>query len=173
MTKFSGLVVSICALLAACAHQKTQPDVQFDPATDARVRVYFGVATKFFFNTTCYPKHGGKAVTKPRVFNLANTTIGMPVPADAERYYDEYVVKGGQPLTTSFSVGGRQEVGAVVLSTAYDSRAWTFVPQAGADYEIVPVQEKLRIRFLVRRLSLKDGIVSTEPEPFTSAPRCE
>lgn len=87
MTKFSGLIVSICLLLTACAHQKTQPDVQYDPATDARVRVYFGVATKFFFNTTCYPKHGGKAATKPRVFNLANTTIGMPVPADAERYY--------------------------------------------------------------------------------------
>lgn len=116
MTKFSGLIVSICLLLTACAHQKTQPDVQYDPATDARVRVYFGVATKFFFNTTCYPKHGGKAVTKPRVFNLANTTIGMPVPADAERYYDEYVVKGGQPLTTCLPLVDVERLGMSYLT---------------------------------------------------------
>ena len=107
------------------------------------------------------------------MWNLANTTIGMPVPADADRYYDEYVVKADQPLTASFTVGGRQQVGELIIDQRIESSGLTFIPQPGGDYEIVPVQEKSVIRFLVRRLHVRDGVVSAETEPFAIASPCE
>ncbi|WP_081055045.1 hypothetical protein [Burkholderia diffusa] len=166
-------VISLCVLFAGCASHNTQ-SVAYDPVNDARIRVYFGVTTKLFFNSTCETTarplrfgYSGTWVSKPRLLNLANTTIGMPVPEDAYRYYDEYVIKAGQPLTISI----HRLTGIHANIPEHDSG--TFVPQAGKDYEAFPVLRSGYFRLNVRRLIVEDDRVQTEPLDTKSAPLCD
>ncbi|WP_199032046.1 hypothetical protein [Ralstonia sp. ASV6] len=166
MTKTTGLALLICLLLTACAHQ--QQEVRSNPDTNARVRVYFGAATNFYFNTTCLPKRGGTPVAAPRMLNLANTTIGMPVPRDAYRYYDEYVVRAKEPLSVSVTTGGQQRFGAITYASKLIETAWMFVPEAEADYEVIPVEEGGIQSLALRRLHVSTGAVSTSPAHFSA-----
>ncbi|MBK3824286.1 hypothetical protein [Paraburkholderia aspalathi] len=152
----------------------------YNPQTDARVRVYFGVSTHFYFNTACEPQRGalgyggggGMAVAKPRMLHLANTTIGMPVPEDAYRYYDEYVVKADQPLTITLDTGGWSQVNGFVITETRQHVAGSFVPRPGMDYEAFPGGNKGSLRLTVRQLRLEDERVQTEPMTADPAPLC-
>ncbi|WP_080424627.1 hypothetical protein [Burkholderia ubonensis] len=173
------LMLALFAFFAGCASHNTQ-SVAYDPANDARIRVYFGTDTHFYFNTACEPKkhafsfaNRGMWVAKPRMLNLANTTIGMPVPADAYRYYDEYVIKANEPLTITLDTGGTSQNGGVVFSTPREHVAGTFVPAAGRDYEAFAVRPSGRLRLNVRRLIVEDNRVQTESMDVKSAPSCE
>ncbi|KUY83336.1 hypothetical protein [Burkholderia sp. RF4-BP95] len=172
-------VLGLCVLFAGCASHSAQ-SVAYDPANDARIRVYFGTDTHFYFNTSCEPKkHAfdfasrGTAVAKPRLLNLANTTIGMPVPEDAYRYYDEYVVKANEPLTITLDTGGTSQTGGVVFSTPREHAAGTFVPQAGKDYEAFAIHPSGYLRLEIRRLIVEDDRVRTESIGVKHAPLCE
>ncbi|WP_334042075.1 hypothetical protein [Burkholderia ambifaria] len=154
-------------------------NVTYDPANDARIRVYFGTDTHFYFNTSCEPKkhafssaNRGMWVARPRMLNLANTTIGMPVPDDAYRYYDEYVIKADEPLTITLDTGGTSQTGGVVFSTPREHAAGTFVPQAGKDYEAFAVRRSGYFRLNVRRLIVDGERVRTEPVAAPEAREC-
>ncbi|WP_080436363.1 hypothetical protein [Burkholderia ubonensis] len=165
-------VISLCVLFAGCASHNTQ-SIAYDPANDARIRVYFGVTTKLFFNSACETKarplrfgYSGTWVSKPRLLNLANTTIGMPVPEDAYRYYDEYVIKAGQPLTVSI----HRLTGIYTNIPEHD--AGTFIPQVGKDYEVFASNSTGFFRLNVRRVILEDNRVRTEPVDARHAEPC-
>ncbi|ORC51231.1 hypothetical protein B2G74_00170 [Burkholderia sp. A27] len=172
-------VAVLAAALAGCASDNVKK-VAYDPATDARIRVYFGVSTHFYFNIACEPKRGslgyggggGMAVAKPRKLHLGNNVIGMPVPDDAYRYYDEYVVKANQPLTITADVGGRRDDGILVWVTANQHAARMFVPQPGRDYEMYPGNPQGRLELNVRQLNVTDGQIRTQPVRVDSAPLC-
>ncbi|CAE6864735.1 hypothetical protein R75465_07878 [Paraburkholderia aspalathi] len=167
--------------MTGCVHQISPQSVTYDPVTDARIRVYFGVLTHFYFNTACEPQRGalgyggggGMAVAKPRMLHLANTTIGMPVPEDAYRYYDEYVVKADQPLTITLDTGGWSQVNGFVITETRQHVAGSFVPRPGMDYEAFPGGDNGSLRLTVRQLLLEDERVQTEPVTLDSAPRCQ
>jgi len=79
----------LMSLLATGCASQSPASGNYDPVSEARVRVYFGATTHFYFNTRCEPKKGlpgfgdsGMAVAMPRLRHLANTAIGMPVPVD-------------------------------------------------------------------------------------------
>ncbi|MPV67672.1 hypothetical protein [Burkholderia sp. BE17] len=170
--------LGLCVLFAGCASHKVQ-SVAYDPASDARIRVYFGTDTHFYFNTECEPKkhafsfaNRGMWVARPRMLNLANTTIGMPVPEDAYRYYDEYVIKANEPLTITLDTGGTSQTGGVVFSTPREHAAGTFVPQAGKDYEAFAVRRSGYFRLNVRRLIVDGERVRTEPVAVPAAREC-
>ena len=171
-------VLGLCVFFAGCASHNAQ-GVAYDPANDARIRVYFGTDTHFYFNTSCEPKkhalsfaNRGMWVAKPRMLNLANTTIGMPVPEDAYRYYDEYVIKANEPLTITLDTGGTSQTGGVVFSTPREHAAGSFVPQAGKDYEAFAVHSSGYLRLNVRRLIVTGDHVGTEPVTVRAAREC-
>ncbi|MDR6503514.1 hypothetical protein J2785_006707 [Burkholderia ambifaria] len=181
MFKNTLMAVALGTLLAGCASQNTH-SAAYDPATDARIRVYFGASTHFFFNTTCEPKKGvlgfgggGMAVAKPRTLHLANTTIGMPVPEDAYRYYDEYVIKANEPLTISVEYGGDSlpDFNGFIFRSPFQHIARTFVPQAGKDYEAFASNASNSLQLNVRRLSVVGEHVQTEPVSIKAAPKCQ
>jgi hypothetical protein len=161
-------------------HQPSSQSEIYAPDTHARIRVYFGVSTRFYFNTACEPRNGsfgygasgGVAVAKPRMFYLANTTIGMPVPEDAYRYYDEYVIKANQPLTIMLDTGGWSQNGGFVTTRARRHATGTFVPVPGADYEAFADGENGGLGLVVRRLRVDDGRVQTEQMTVQGAPLC-
>ncbi|WP_322026760.1 hypothetical protein [Burkholderia sp. BCC1977] len=166
-------VISLCVLFAGCASHNAQ-SVAYDPVNDARIRVYFGVTTKFFFNSTCETKarplrfgYSGTWVSKPRLLNLANTTIGMPVPEDAYRYYDEYVIKANQPLTISV----HRLTGIHANIPEHD--AGTFIPQAGRDYEVFASKATGFFRLNVRKLSVVDEHVNAEVVDVKGVRECQ
>ncbi|MEN8513235.1 hypothetical protein [Burkholderia sp. RS02] len=181
MFKNTLMAVALGTLLAGCASQNTH-SAAYDPATDARIRVYFGASTRFFFNTACEPKKGvlgfgggGMAVAKPRTLHLANTTIGMPVPVDAYRYYDEYVIKANEPLTISVEYGGDSlpDFNGFVFRSRFQHIARTFVPLAGKDYEAFASNASNSLQLNVRRLSVVGEHVQTEPVGIKAAPKCQ
>ncbi|WP_081085038.1 hypothetical protein [Burkholderia territorii] len=162
----------LCVLFVGCASRPAQ-HVTYDPANDARIRVYFGVTTKFFFDSSCETKvrplhfgYSGTWVSKPRLLNLANTTIGMPVPEDAYRYYDEYVIKAGHPLTVSI----HRLTGIYANIPEHD--AGTFTPEAGKDYEVFASSATGLFRLNVRTVILEDNRVRTEPVDARHAEPC-
>ena len=178
MRKIFPLVLLLSLSMAGCATQVPASSA-YNSANDARIRVYFGTTTNFYFNTRCEPKKGlpgfgdnGVAVAKPRLLNLSNTTIGMPIPSDAYKYYDEYVVKANQPLLITLDTGGSSQTGAVIFSTPRQHVAGVFVPQPGRDYEAFAAAETTRLRLTVRELHVKDGQVSSELIPFEKPPQC-
>jgi len=167
-------------LLMGCALRGTSANSTYDPATDARIRVYFGVSTHFYFNTECEPKHGSighgggsTEVAKPRVLHLANTTIGMPLPQDAYKYYDEYVIKANQPLTITLDSGGWSQNNGFVVTETRRHAAGTFAPQAGVDYEAFAQDEHGYLRLAVRRLRVEDQSVQVEMLNIKGAPQCQ
>lgn len=180
MNRRAILAASFCISLMGCAHQPSSQNEIYDRTIDARIRVYFGVSTHFYFNAACEPRNasygygagGGIAVAKPRMFHLANTTTGMPVPEDAYRYYDEYVIKANQPLTITLDTGGWSQNGGFVITQARRHATGTFVPQPGADYEAFADGENGGLGLVVRRLRADDSRVQTERMTVQPAPLC-
>ncbi|OJA51094.1 hypothetical protein [Burkholderia ubonensis] len=173
------MVLALGVVLTGCASQSVE-NTAYDPTTDARIRVYFGTTTHFYFNTACEPKNGvlgfgrsGMAVAKPRMLHLANTTIGMPVPDDAYRYYDEYVIKANEPLTIALDKGGWSQVNGFVTTEMLQHVARTFVPQPGTDYEaFASNRSSSGLDLTVRKLSVIDAHVRTELVNARAAQKC-
>lgn len=163
-------------LLAACASPSSQ-SVSYRPEIDARIRVYWSSTVYFHFNATCVPKQstfGGFPessilVSKVGLSAIENKSIGMPLPSDAARYYREYVVPAGQPLTVSAQTTKVETIYAKPYWVTYAPGAGTFVPQAGQDYEIIVVNSRVYARHL---LADSSG-VTTEPMSITKASSCE
>lgn len=181
MKKFKSWAALIALSMTGCVHQTSPQASAYDPTTDARIRVYFGVSTHFYFNTACEPRRGalgyggggGLAVAKPRNLNLANTTIGMPVPEDAYRYYDEYVIKANQPMTITLDTGRWSQVNGFVITETRRHVAGSFMPRPGVDYEAFSRGDKGGLELTIRQLRLEDERVQTERVTVDYAPRCQ
>ena len=112
-------------------------------------------------------------VAKPRKFHLSNTTVGMPVPEDAYKYYDEYIIKADQPLTITMDKGGWSQNNGFVVTTAHEHAAGTFVPQAGADYEVFDYADQGFFRIGIRQLRVDGQRVVAKPMQFAATPMCQ
>lgn len=183
MKKILVLLPFVLILATACAHKpQVQAKESYDPATQARIRVYFGPATRFHYDTACEPDKGlnpfskpGTLVAKPRLMNLANTVIGMPLPADAARYYDEYLVQANQPMTITSDSGGAISLPGMTILNASPilHTAITFIPHAATDYEVIRLTDDKKLEIKVRQLRAVDGVVSTSPIDVIPAPKCK
>lgn len=185
MRKIAGALL-VCGVLAGCAGSGAKRGGVYDPATQARIRVYLGAYSHFYFNTTCEPADNWFAKGAPGIdvavpgFTRAfagNETIGMPVPADAYKYYDEYVIKAGQPLTITFRVGGDRVVdlgmaGKTTISQRVQHIARSFVPLPGNDYEVFPYDAAWGLEAKLRQLHVEGSRVSTTDVQLAAAQRC-
>ncbi|MDB0571251.1 hypothetical protein LBW59_10770 [Ralstonia solanacearum] len=171
----------LCALLlAACASPNGKLTANYHPDSQARIRVYWGAIVHFHFNTQCAPEegllgHAGNSMlaSKPGLSSLTNKTVGMPLPPDAARYYHEYLVPAGQPLTISTRISRRTLRGAQVYQETSPRTADTFTPQPGQDYEVFVDGEIGLPRIHVRQLHQLADAISTEPVAVSIAPACE
>lgn len=185
MRKMAGVLLA-CGVLAGCASTGAHRSGAYDPATEARIRVYLGAYSHFYFNTTCEPNDSwllkgppGMDVAVPGFTRAlaGNTTIGMPLPDDAYKYYDEYVVNANQPLTMTFQIGGQRiidmgAVGTTTISQRVDHVARSFVPQPGLDYEVFPYEAKWGLETKLRQLHVNGKQVSTTDVELARASRC-
>src|SRR5262249_5209735 len=127
------IAIASLAVLSGCASSSRQAAATYHPETEARVRVYWGATTEFFFNTNCVPTRNAKRITvsRPGLSSVTNKTVGMPVPPDAYRYFHEYIVPAEQPLTVRARIVSVTEYGKWEHIEKFDQEASTFVPQHG------------------------------------------
>lgn len=169
----------LAMLLASCAGSGGERSTVYYPESEARARVYWGAVVYFHYDTACVPKENlfgysgdSMLVSKPGLSSLTNKTIGMSVPADAGRYYHEYLVPAGRPLTISARISTRTLRGAKTYVETSPVGAGTFVPQPGLDYEIFADDGGWRPQVRVRQLSQGAGGVSTTPVAISAASPC-
>lgn len=170
-TKLAMIVLS--GLVAGCAPKSPYLPKEYDPAANARLRVYFGVATTVILNRTCQEnsKPYSFKANDPIVRGFTNTVIGMPMPDIDEKYYSEYVVMAGIPIDIYAYGGGWSGPNAIGVSmhTREFSDGITAVLEAGKDYETLYQHPNAVLRELV----VADGVVRTKPVAVTKFKACE
>ncbi|MFC0400139.1 hypothetical protein [Paraburkholderia rhizosphaerae] len=169
------VAIASVGILSGCASSSRQTAAIYHPETEARVRVYWGATTEFFFNTNCIPKRNAKRITvsQPGLSSLTNKTVGMPVPPDAYRYFHEYIVPAEQPLTVRARIVSVTEMGNWEYVKKFQQEASTFVPQHGHDYEIVVKPIEGRSQIFARELVTSDTEVSAKQFDIPPARSCE
>lgn len=123
----------LSGLLSACAHTEEMVP-PFDPAEQARIRVFHGLSAYLYLGNICdgnihpviHAAAGGFSFLTP------NRTIGMPPSGDTPRSYHEYVVPAGQPVTVKMFWQAQNAAGAW---TSCGPIHMMFTPEAGQDYE--------------------------------------
>ena len=176
---YAGLLF---AFMCGCASQPVQTN--YDPLTQARIRVYKGPLV-----------HISQTMTHGRLYfdasapSLPNRTIGMPIPKNAytdmlARFaghfgyvpYREYAVPANKQLTivSELDAGNATVIGGAVFQGTPNvlcrQTAIQFTPQAGKDYDftVVPVpfhapECKLHLRGFVS----EGGELTAVPIPYT------
>ncbi|WP_334052876.1 hypothetical protein [Burkholderia cepacia] len=165
-------------VLGACASPQSTPTA-WQPDREARIRVYWGATVYFHYNTACMPKQGlwggypepSRLVSKPGFSAMVNKTVGMPLPSDAYRYYQEWIVPGGQPLTISAQITEATMINAKAYWATYAPGAGTFVPEAGRDYEVL-ISGPGSAQIHLRRLLAGTAGVAIEPVAISEAHAC-
>ncbi len=166
--------------LAGCATQGGT-HATYDPAKDARIRAYWGPVVYFHFNRGCRPPESLLAgypdtivATKPGLSALVNKTVGMPVPDDAAKYFHEYVVPAGKPITITSRANYQDLRGGKPVRVSDPPVSGTFVPTAGHDYEVWGSAGSAYDRLTLRELHVDaGGRVTATTRPISPAPVCE
>ncbi|KWD11438.1 hypothetical protein WM34_15375 [Burkholderia ubonensis] len=165
--------------LAGCAAQGGTPGA-YDAAKDARIRAYWGPVVYFHFNRACRPPESVLTgypdtivATKPGLSALVNKTVGMPVPDDAAKYFHEYVVPAGKPVTITSESNYQDFRNGKVVRVTEAPVSGTFVPAAGHDYEVRGSAGSAPNHLTLRELRVDNGRVTTTPVPIAPAPACE
>ncbi|MBN3787579.1 hypothetical protein [Burkholderia sp. Ac-20353] len=165
--------------LAGCATQGGTNST-YDPTKDARIRAYWGPVVYFHFNRGCRPPEALLAgypdtivATKPGLSALVNKTVGMPVPDDAAKYFHEYVVPAGKPITITSRASYQDMQGGKTVRVSDPPVSGTFVPAAGHDYEVWGSAGSAYDHLTLRELHVDAGRVTATPLPIAPAPVCE
>jgi hypothetical protein len=143
----SALILSVIILLSGCA---LSPDLQtvqtdYDPKTEARIRVYSLSRTFLFPGRSCYSANDENIISikEAPLFVTRQRDIGMPKRGGTATFH-EYVIPANQPLTI-VSMRGRSrrwlnappsnQASSTSRRTYCGPVAITFIPQPGEDYE--------------------------------------
>ncbi|WP_343737421.1 hypothetical protein [Achromobacter sp.] len=166
-------MITLAVLVAGCAPKSPYLPKEYDPTANARLRIYFGVATTVILNRTCQEdsKPYGFNANDPLVRGISNTVIGMPMPDIDEKYYSEYVVMAGIPIDIYAYGGGWSGPNAIGMSmhTREFSDGISAVLEAGKDYETLYQNPNAVLRELV----VVDGVVRTKPVAVTKFKACD
>ena len=169
---FVSIVSSV--LLCACAGTPSQTAKDYRPETEARVRVYWGANVTFYLNTACVTGQARHFVaSKPGLSSLSNKTVGMPMPPDAARYFHEYIVPAGEPMTVRAQISSQQLINGKQYRVTDAAAASTFVPEHGHDYEILVQDNDGPDEIFARELVSSVNGTSTVPHPLKSTSFCK
>lgn len=161
-------------LLCACVGTPSQTAADYHPETEARVRVYWGANVTFYMNTACVTGDAKHFIaSRPGLSSLSNKTVGMPVPSDAARYFHEYIVPAGEPMTVRAQIVSEQFINGRLYRVADVAKSSTFVPEHGHDYEILVQDNDGFDAIFARELVSGTNGTSTVPHPLKSTGNCK
>jgi hypothetical protein len=177
----TAAVLSACSFLQP-AHNVTQANPPYDPATQARVRILAGNGTgvaNLWKNSSCYtyslPDPGNRVRVNDGFwaawkYSSTSVTIGMspsprkgmrPDGLDFKDFIKEYVVDANEPLTLELAFGN----GYISCSPPEA----TFIPQAGQDYDAFLDWKGRSCWVAVHRI---DGRGADDQVPVKRATKC-
>jgi hypothetical protein len=166
-------VIGLAVLVSGCAPSSPYLPKEYDPTASARLRVYFGPATRITLNHTCLDSSHSYSfeANDPLVRGISNTVIGMPMPNIDEKYYSEYVVTAGIPIDIYSRGGGWSAPNAIGVSMHSPTfgQSITAVLEPGKDYETLYQHPNTVLRELV----VVDGVVRTKPVPVKKPEVCK
>lgn len=118
------------ALLSACAAPSGSG---YDPATQARIRVYHGASAYLIIDDGCGRKESIHAAAGGFSYLTPNKTLGMPRPSSMPSYsFHEYAVPEGKTVTVSM-LWQMQDASGIWRRCG--PQQLSFTPRAGQDYE--------------------------------------
>ena len=144
----SIFIFSVIIILSGCA---LSPDLQtvqtdYDPKTEARIRVFSIDRTFLFPGRSCYSANDENMISVYRTHFATIRDIGMPRRVGMISRYHEYVIPTNQPLTIVsllnrsrrwLNAPPSNQVASTSSRTYCGPVAITFIPQPGEDYEAV------------------------------------
>jgi hypothetical protein len=161
-------------LLCACASTPSPTAADYHPETEARVRVYWGANVSFYMNTACVTGNAKHFIaSKPGLSSLSNKTVGMPVPSDAARYFHEYIVPAGEPMTVHAQFVSERLINGKRYRVIDPAISSTFVPEHGHDYEILVQDNDGPDAIFARELVSGANGISTVPHPLEPTGTCK
>lgn len=166
-------MISLAVLVSGCAPNSQYLPKDYDPTASARLRVYFGPATRITLNSTCLDRSRSYSfeANNPMVRGISNTVIGMPMPNTDQKYYSEYVVTAGIPIEIYSRGGGWSAPNAIGVSmyspTFGDSI--TAVLEPGKDYETLYQHPNT----ILRELVVVDGVVRAKSVAVKQSEICK
>lgn len=127
------LALGFVAILQGCATSSGTQN-EFDPATQARIRVFHGTAAYLYLGDVCdndthqviHAANGGFSYLAP------NKRIGMPATDDIPFSYNEYPVPANRPLTVKMYWQAQNASGTWESCGPLYT---TFTPRPGQDYD--------------------------------------
>lgn len=166
-------IISLAVLASGCAPSSPYLPKEYDPTASARLRVYFGPATRITLNHTCLDSSRSYSfeANDPMVRGISNTVIGMPMPDTDEKYYSEYVVTAGIPIDIYSRGGGwsaPNSIGMSMYSPEF-GQSITSVLEPGKDYETLYQAPNT----VLRELIVVDGVVRTKPVAVKKSEICK
>lgn len=163
-------------LLAGCSSASFKQIKPYDPAADARLRVYWGPYVTVRFNQNCQGRVEGGAAYRTIALKAGPSwvgsekarTIGMPLPEVHDKYFAEYAVPANVPILIGRSGGGVDYRPSVIITQpTFDERV-SVTLQPGKDYETHFIGGTVTVRELVTT----EGAVSTRPLPADQITSC-
>lgn len=121
-------------MLASCASTPSEP-VSYDPATQARIRVFHAGRSYITLGHVCEPgkKESIHAAAGGYSFMVPNKVIGIPRTDDMRSFsYHEYVIPAGQTVTVEHYWSDPTSYGPGRSCGPY---YYAFEPLAGTDYD--------------------------------------
>ncbi|MEQ4618029.1 MAG: hypothetical protein ABN482_08275 [Corticimicrobacter sp.] len=171
--KRAMVIIGLAVLVSGCAPNSLYLPKEYDPTASARLRVYFGPATRITLNHTCLDSSRSYSfeANDPMVRGFSNTVIGMPMPNIDEKYYSEYVVMAGIPINIHSRGGGWSHPNAIGMSIYWPEfgQSITAVLEPGKDYETLYQHPNTVLRELV----VVDGVVRTKPVAVKKSEVCK
>lgn len=162
--------------LAGCSSAAFKQIKSYDPAADARLRVYWGPYVTVAFNQNCQGRVEGGPAYRTIVLKAGPSwvggekarTLGMPLPEMHDKYFAEYAVPANVPILIGRSGGGVDYRPSVIITQpTFDERV-SVTLQPGKDYETHFIGGTVTVRELVTA----DGAVSTRPLPADQITPC-
>ena len=143
----SIFILLVIILLSGCITLPPKVETvktDYDPKTEARIRVFPLDRTFLFPGRSCYSANDENMIhIRHNYVVTRNRDVGMPKRANMMPGYYEYVIPANQPLTVVSMRRGRHALNAPpsnqVASTGNRTYCGpvpiTFIPQPGEDYE--------------------------------------
>lgn len=176
------LVVLPFAALSGCVFSPkdnvTTTTISYDPASQARIRVYG--SGYVLDKSNCYiedphlaSKNISNAVKIQFFLKPESNSIGMPkVPNQRRGIFDEYVITAGASVAVQNRHAETHQIGNMISKSNCNPGGVIFAPQAGKNYE-----SEIEIKDGFCKIKLyeihSDGSINTSASvPFVSAEKC-
>ena len=135
----AGAGAGLCGLLMLLGACTSPAPERFNPATQARIRVYHGASAELTIHHGCGQTQTIHAAAGDLSFLTPNKTLGMPRPASMFSHsFHEYALPAGKPVTVRMVYQWQASAGLPNSPTRWlrcGPLQSTFIPQPGQDYE--------------------------------------